>query len=130
MLSLPLRERREYRVYRSLLGMVPGLEERLLTAGDEEMRMIADLVSFFGWPIRPVHHPYHPSSVSKLQKGTSSTRSDDTKSLKSAVLDWITPRGESLSPPIARNVKSDRGFNHEKTGFLLCPAGLDWSDNE
>lgn len=47
MLSLPLRERREYRVYRSLLGMVPGLEERLLTAGDEEMRMIADLVSFF-----------------------------------------------------------------------------------
>jgi hypothetical protein len=27
--------------------MVPGLEERLLTAGDEEMRMIADLVSFF-----------------------------------------------------------------------------------
>jgi len=66
----------------------------------------------------------------KIQKGVSGARSDDTKSLKGPILDWITPRGQSLSPPLARNVKMDRGFRHERTGALLCPAGLDWTDNE
>jgi hypothetical protein len=66
----------------------------------------------------------------KIQKGSSSARSDDTKSLKGAVLDWITPRGQPLNPPLARNVKTDRGFHHERTGALLCPAGLDWSNTE
>ena len=65
-----------------------------------------------------------------MQKGAASARSDDTKSLKSAILDWITPRGQSLNPPLARNIKSDRGFHHERTGALLCPAGFDWSKVE
>jgi hypothetical protein len=50
--------------------------------------------------------------------------------LKGAILDWITPRGQYLNPPLARNVKTDRGFHHERTGALLCPAGLDWSNTE
>lgn len=58
----------------------------------------------------------------------SSARSDDTKGLKGSILEWITPKGQSLNPPLARNVKMDRGFHHERTGALLCPAGLDWSD--
>lgn len=66
----------------------------------------------------------------QLQKGASSARSDDTKSLKSAIIDWLTPPGEALIPPISRNVKVERGFNHEVTGALLCPAGVDWSDQE
>jgi hypothetical protein len=68
--------------------------------------------------------------LSKIQKGVSSARSDDTKSLKGPILDWIIPAGQSLHPPLARNVKMDRGFHHERTGALLCPAGLDWSDPE
>ncbi|KAG1762159.1 hypothetical protein EV702DRAFT_1183121 [Suillus placidus] len=44
-----------------------------------------------------------------IGKGASGARGDDTKTLKSA---------------------SDRGFNHEVTGGLLCPAGLDWSNVE
>lgn len=52
------------------------------------------------------------------------------KSLKSVIIDWITPRGESLVPAIARNVKCDRGYNHDRTGGLLCPADLDWSKDE
>jgi hypothetical protein len=60
----------------------------------------------------------------------SSARSDDTKSLKGPILDWIIPVGQSLNPPLARNVKMDRGFHHDRTGFLLCPAGMDWSDLE
>lgn len=65
---------------------------------------------------------------SKIQKGVSGARSDDTKSLKGPILDWIIPQGQPLNPPLARNIKTDRGFHHERTGALLCPTGLDWSD--
>ena len=66
----------------------------------------------------------------KLQKGLLSARADDTKGLKGAIIDWITPPGQSLTPPIVQNVKIDCGFNHKHTGSLLCPAGLDWNDSE
>ena len=68
--------------------------------------------------------------MDKLSKGASGARGNDTKSLKGVVLDWITPRGQSLVPPLSRNIKIDRGFNHERMGALLCPAGLDWSNSE
>jgi|ERR1700676_2784775 len=70
------------------------------------------------------------TDFAQIQKGSSQSRSDDTKTLKSVILDWIMPRGQALNPPLARNIKHDRGFHHEKTGALLCPAGLDWSDAE
>jgi hypothetical protein len=66
----------------------------------------------------------------QIQKGACMARADDTKSLKGVILDWITPRDKPLDPPLARNVKTDRGFHHERTGGLLCPAGLDWSNDE
>ncbi|KIM58657.1 hypothetical protein SCLCIDRAFT_127813 [Scleroderma citrinum Foug A] len=69
-------------------------------------------------------------AVDKLSKGTSGARGDDTKSLKGAILDWITLRGQSLVPPLACSVKVDHGFHHERTGTLLCPTGLDWSNPE
>ncbi|KAL4075226.1 hypothetical protein V8B97DRAFT_2022238 [Scleroderma yunnanense] len=65
-----------------------------------------------------------------LSKGTSGARGDDTKSLKGAVLDWITPRGQDLVLPLACNMKVNCSFNHKQTGALLCPAGLDWSNPE
>ncbi|KAG1749185.1 hypothetical protein EDD22DRAFT_981850 [Suillus occidentalis] len=55
-----------------------------------------------------------------LGKGASGARGDNTKTLKCAV----------VIPPLSRNIKSDRGFNHEVTGALLCPAGLDWFNAE
>ena len=50
--------------------------------------------------------------------------------MKGAIIDWITPKGQSLNPHIPRNAKAGRGFNHERTGALLCPAGLDWNNTE
>ncbi|KAF8236189.1 hypothetical protein L208DRAFT_1100785, partial [Tricholoma matsutake] len=76
--SFTTEQRLEYHIYRTLLNMVPGLEEHLVNSSDKETQMIADL----------------------LQKGASSARSDDTKGLKSAVLDCIVPQGDSLTPPI------------------------------
>ncbi|RXW12519.1 hypothetical protein EST38_g13335 [Candolleomyces aberdarensis] len=101
-------QRREYRVFKKLLKMIPNFEERLLEAGPEEIVLMAGLI----------------------QKGASSSRSDDTSSMKSAAIDWITPENEPLKPSLFRNQKVDRGFNHEVTGRLLCPTSLDWSDPE
>ncbi|KAG2156444.1 uncharacterized protein EDB93DRAFT_1238791 [Suillus bovinus] len=98
----------EHRVFQELLKSVAGLEERLMQGEDDEVDLVADL----------------------LTKGASGARGDDTKSLKGSVLDWITPKGQNLVPPLARNVKIDRGFHHERTGTLLCPAGIDWSNPE
>jgi hypothetical protein len=64
----------------------------------------------------------------QIGKGAAGTRGDDTKTLKSALLDWISPKGEAIQPPLHRNSKIDCGFNHELTGSLLCPAGLDWNN--
>jgi hypothetical protein len=106
--------------------MIPGLQERLVSGDEEDVTHIAEMV-------RPLnrHICNHSLAFSlQLQKGASSARSDDTKSLKGPILDWITPRGQALNPPLARNVKLDRGFHHERTGALLCPTGFDWENTE
>jgi hypothetical protein len=66
--------------------------------------------------------------VSKLQKGVNTARADDIKTLKSAVIDWITPTGGILSPALSRNSKLGRGFTHDVTGKFLCPTDYDWED--
>ncbi|KAJ3501304.1 hypothetical protein NMY22_g18974 [Coprinellus aureogranulatus] len=101
-------EKVEHDVYKQLLALVPGLEEKLNTGSNNQLIYIADMIT----------------------KGSSSARSNDTRSLKSAVIDWITPPNASLSPPLMRNVKTGRGFLHTRTGELLCPCNLDWNDPE
>ena len=64
----------------------------------------------------------------QIQKGASGARADDTKGMKGLIIDWITPKGQSLTPHIPHNVMAGRGFNHNCTGALLCPTGLDWNN--
>ncbi|KAG2021056.1 hypothetical protein CC2G_006322 [Coprinopsis cinerea AmutBmut pab1-1] len=99
-------QRRAHRVYRKLLNLVPGFEDRLATADDEDLNTIA-------------RH---------LQKGANQARSDDTKSLKPVIIDWLAPPDEPLHPSLSRTVKVDRGFNHDRTGELLCPPHIKWSN--
>ncbi|KAJ3540837.1 hypothetical protein NMY22_g4128 [Coprinellus aureogranulatus] len=112
----------EQRLYAQLLELSPGLEERLNVGSEEELHYIANMASVSLITI--------PSVLMDLQitKGIAQARSDDTKSLKSAVVDWITPPNEVLSPAIPRNVKHGRGYHHERTGWLLCPVNLNWED--
>ncbi|KZP06421.1 hypothetical protein FIBSPDRAFT_966463 [Athelia psychrophila] len=98
------KERSEHSVFRELLKMVPGLEDRIQDF--DELEIVAD----------------------HLRKGGASARGDDTKGLKGAILDWIAPKGDVLRPSISRNSKVNRGFHHETTGALLCPTFMDWSD--
>lgn len=115
--------RREHRVFLELVDSYPGLLDRLTNGEEDDIIHAGELVSF----------PYQSVvilSVFQLGKGASGARGDDTKTLKSAVLEWLVPKGQAVIPPLSRNIKSDRGFNHEVTGALLCPAGLDWSNEE
>ncbi|RDB29854.1 hypothetical protein Hypma_014050, partial [Hypsizygus marmoreus] len=100
------KERHEEKVFQALLKLCRGLEDRLLGSSEEEVELIADLI----------------------QKGANASRADDTKGMKSTIIDWITPPNQALTPSLNRRSKYDRGFNHERTGSLLCPTGLDWTD--
>ncbi|KAG1846162.1 hypothetical protein C8R48DRAFT_616623 [Suillus tomentosus] len=104
----PADVRREHRVFMELIDSYPGLLDRLMNGKEEDVIHAGEL----------------------LGKGASGARGDDTKTLKSAVLEWLVPRGQVVIPPLSRNIKSDQGFNHEVTDALLCPAGLDWSNAE
>jgi hypothetical protein len=95
----------EQSVLDDLFKICDNLEERLLSSSEEEVELVADLI----------------------QKGMNGARADDTKSMKAAIIDWITPRGQNLTPPLSRKIKTSRGFHHERTGTMLCPAGMDWS---
>ncbi|KIK77095.1 hypothetical protein PAXRUDRAFT_167821 [Paxillus rubicundulus Ve08.2h10] len=101
-------ERKEHVVFHELLQSVPGLQNQLMSSSEEEVIIIADLI----------------------QKGVNGTRADDTKSMKGPIIDWITPKGQSLSPHIPCNVKLGHSPNHNHTGALLCLAGLNWNDSE
>ncbi|KAG2054381.1 hypothetical protein BDR06DRAFT_982439 [Suillus hirtellus] len=98
----------EHHVFKQLLEFYPGLLERLKDGLEEEILHVGELIS----------------------KGAAGARGDDTKTLKSAILNWISLKGEAIWPPLHRNSKIDRGFNHDLTGSLLCPAGLDWNDTQ
>ncbi|KAF7975056.1 hypothetical protein HWV62_10555 [Athelia sp. TMB] len=104
--DLDLAEQREHGVFTQLLAAVPDLFKRW-EQSDEAGAHLCDMI----------------------QKGIASSRSEDTKSLKGVILDWIITPGQPVNPPLLRHTKYDRGYNHHITGRLLCPANMDWSDS-
>ncbi|KAG1868585.1 hypothetical protein F4604DRAFT_1881509 [Suillus subluteus] len=76
-------------VFMELVDSYPSLLDRLTNDKEEDVLHVGEL----------------------LGKGASGARGDDTKTLKSAMLEWLVPRGQV-------------------TGVFLCPAGLDWSNAE
>ncbi|KIK17523.1 hypothetical protein PISMIDRAFT_111182, partial [Pisolithus microcarpus 441] len=106
--TLTQEERKEYSVFQELLKIIPNLEDHIMSSSEQDVIAVVELI----------------------QKGTSAARSDDTKSMKAAIIDWITPKGQALIPHIPRNAKMGRGFHHECTSALLCPAGYEWANLE
>jgi hypothetical protein len=96
-----------------------------MVATEEDIMVMAELVHLS--PMQELQKPFYPQ---KLQKGVSAARSNNTKSLKGIVVDWITPCDVSLLPPLSWNIKTNRSFHHPVTGQLLCPTGLDWNNDE
>ena len=71
-----------------------------------------------------------PTTFVQIQKGVNGSWADDTKGMKGVIIDWITPPDRDLVPRLSRKHKFDRGFQHETTGVLLCPASVDWNNPE
>ncbi|EJD51862.1 hypothetical protein AURDEDRAFT_158707 [Auricularia subglabra TFB-10046 SS5] len=63
--------------------------------------------------------------TAEIDEGVSMAKSDDTSSLKSAVVDWIEIGKDE--PKLHRTDKTGRGFNHPATGRLLIPVGAVWT---
>ena len=118
-------KRKEFGVFSELLKLIPSLKSWLLSLGEEEVVAMAELVSPWLANKRSA-----ASSIPQIQWGTNSARADNTKGMKCTIIDWITPKGQTLNPHIPHNAKSTQGFNHECTGALLCPAGYNWSNME
>ena len=111
---------REQSVFKELLE-IGGLEERLLASSDDEVELIADLVSS---EMLPVIWNVARSMSMQIEKGMNGARGDDTKSMKVAIINWITPPGQNLTPPLNRKLKSTRSFHHQSTGVMLCPSRM------
>ena len=94
-------------------------------AEPEEVQLIGDLVcAAYAIFCRTL------TSRSQVQKGVNASCADDTKGMKGAIIEWITLPDHELVPRLSQRHKFDRGFQHETTGALLCPAGVDWTDSE
>ncbi|KAH7920737.1 hypothetical protein BV22DRAFT_1107538 [Leucogyrophana mollusca] len=63
----------------------------------------------------------------QLRKGADGARADDTANLKPAIITWLTTSFHPLTPPLRPTSKDGRGFAHDVTGKLLCPAEYQWT---
>ena len=114
-------KRQEQRFMKSRLELYLALKNILWTHQKKRLCILQTrqvFLSFF----------YKILISTQLCKGVSGSRGDDKWSLKGAVLDWTTPQGQALNPPLTQNKKDDHSFNHETTGALLCLINLDWSN--
>lgn len=68
--------------------------------------------------------------ILQLRKGASGARGDDTANLKPAIVSWVLALFPQPVVLLSPTIKSDRGFEHEITGRLLCPIEYDWLDQE
>ena len=119
-----IRERLHYRLFEEALDFMPLLKKSLEdgTFVTRELMHIGDQVSLL-----LLSRHVRMLTCSQIQAGAAASRADDIKSLKPAILDWITNSENGLVPPIPRNNMAKRGWNHDATGEVLCPAGLKYS---
>ncbi|KAN0101323.1 hypothetical protein V8E55_001307 [Tylopilus felleus] len=100
---LTAQNRQEYSIFRELLKIIPGFKACLMESTEEEIMSMAELI----------------------QHGASSARADDTKGMKGAIMDWITPKGQTLSTHIPRNWQNVDIKEKLRTGQLQV-AGNQW----
>lgn len=65
-----------------------------------------------------------------MKEGQDGAHSDDTATIKFAIIEMLQLLDPQAAQGLKPNIKDNRGFHHNLTGRLLCPAYLDWSDNE
>lgn len=107
-----------------LKRLIPNFQERVDKSDPE------DLVEFY----QQVNHDIHVISISEsdrgqLQIGANNALSDDVRSIKQAVGNWLNTQMKPVpSPTLDKDCRGQRGLQHDSTGFLLCPIEFDWED--
>jgi hypothetical protein len=70
------------------------------------------------------------SCVVQLRKGSSGARGDDAANIKPAIVSWLGSLFQNPEVPLSPSNKTERGFEHDITGKLLCPIEFDWDDQK
>ncbi|KAI0359727.1 hypothetical protein OH77DRAFT_1509078 [Trametes cingulata] len=65
----------------------------------------------------------------QLLSGGNAARSDDTRSVKIAIIEWLSDSLKHAKVVLHPTDKTQRGFNNPVTGRLLCPIVLDYADD-
>jgi hypothetical protein len=65
-----------------------------------------------------------------MRDGQDNARTDDTATMKKTVIDMLREFDEPATRLLTARHKHNQGFYHPLTGRLLCPAKLDWEDEE
>ncbi|RXW23328.1 hypothetical protein EST38_g2529 [Candolleomyces aberdarensis] len=102
-------ERRTLRIFVKLLELVPNLEDRVMSADEDDLSLIAAMI----------------------QKGAGNARTDDTRSLKMPILDWIFPRDAvGLYPPLSSSTDNldwnDPDIQRQLRNKEIVAAADDW----
>ncbi|KAI9059486.1 hypothetical protein FKP32DRAFT_1579870 [Trametes sanguinea] len=66
----------------------------------------------------------------QLLVGSNAARSDDTRSIKIAIVEWLSGSLKDAGVVLRPMDKAQRGFNNPVTGRLLCPVVLDFDDEQ
>jgi hypothetical protein len=119
------REERSYRGYLLLTQHITGLAQKLTELD----------VTDFSMYVREVRHDsfglwtFLDCCYMKLRKGAAGARGDDAANLKPAIVSWLIDLYPDEKPaPLSPSNKTERGFEHDVTGRLLCPVDYDWQD--
>ncbi|KAI0362803.1 hypothetical protein OH77DRAFT_1417095 [Trametes cingulata] len=100
-------ERRNNASWEALLRMIPNLAAMLMDANAQQ-------------PVTRIS--------AALLSGGNAARSDDTRSIKIAIIEWLSDSLKQAKVVLHPTNKSQRGFNNPVTGRLLCPIVLDYAD--
>lgn len=65
----------------------------------------------------------------KLRKGARAARGDDAANLKPAIVSWVLDLVLHPHVLLSPTNKSERGFENDATGRLLCPIEYTWLDD-
>ncbi|KAI0703344.1 hypothetical protein C8T65DRAFT_654912 [Cerioporus squamosus] len=106
-----VQQRRDYRAFEQLREIVPNLDEIMEKGRDVNGRTLQSIQT-------------------TLFAGSNAERSDNTRTVKINIIEWMANKLKVAGVSLSSTTKDNRGFNNPVTGAELCPAELDYNDEQ
>ncbi|KIK92910.1 hypothetical protein PAXRUDRAFT_12950 [Paxillus rubicundulus Ve08.2h10] len=106
-----------------------SLDPQIIRDQDRLYSSFEELVEFLPWFKKKILHcdaDELDDICKQLRKGADGARGDDTAGLKQEIVIWLTDLFHPVEPPLRTTTKDERGFVHDVTGKLICPAEYNW----